>query len=119
MKTSGEADPPEIWVVNCALLVSVLVGAETRFTLIFGYTFSKAEIRFALISAAPAPRGLDHQVIVCGPLDAAVVPDDDDELEAEEPQAARMKDEVASATAYLPPRRRHVRTFGSTRSLFI
>src|SRR5712671_3405616 len=65
MNTSGVADPPEISVASVARLVSVLVGADTRFTWMFGYAFSNALISTVRVSVAPAPAiGLaDHWIV--------------------------------------------------------
>src|SRR5215472_15778902 len=63
MNTSGVAEPPEICVASVARLVSVLVGAETRLTWMFGYFFSKSLISTCRTSLPPALIGLAHQLI--------------------------------------------------------
>src|ERR1700761_8576602 len=62
MNTSGPA-PPEICVSSVARVESVLVGAASSVTLIFGYFFSKALIHAVRRSLFPTLIGLDHQTI--------------------------------------------------------
>src|SRR5262249_20759894 len=96
MKTSGLAEPPEMVVTRLARLVSVLLGADCKWTLIFGCTFSNALISTVRGSGWVVVIGLAHQTIV--PLlglpfgfepPLAVV--------AELPHAARVSAEVAAS----------------------
>src|SRR5215475_7937059 len=96
MKTSGLAEPPEMVVTRLARLVSVLLGADCKWTLIFGCTFSNALISTVRGSGWVVVIGLAHQTIV--PLlglpfgfepPLAVVP--------ELPHAARVSAEVAAS----------------------
>lgn len=84
MNTSGVDEPPDISVTSWDRLVPVLVGALWMVTWIFGYAFSNAETRFALIPTWAI--GLAHQVILPEvaepPADAWLVEDEAD------PQAA-------------------------------
>src|SRR5437588_241418 len=76
MNTSGLDDPPEICVARVARLVSVLVGAEIRLTLILGFCFSNAWIRTWRTSVPLVVIGLaDHEIVpVAAPVADAVAP---------------------------------------------
>src|SRR5712691_6219887 len=103
MNTSGVAEPPEISVASVARLVSVLVGADTRFTWMFGYCFSKALISTVRVSVAPAPAiGLaDHWSVpeVAEPEADCVAPPPPDELLLVPPQPARASAPVTPTMA--------------------
>src|SRR5215475_6911541 len=97
MKTSGLAEPPEIVVTRLARLVSVLLGADCRWTLIFGCTFSNALISTVRGSGWVVVIGLAHQTIV--PLLALPLGFEPPPLAvgAELPHAARVSAEVAAS----------------------
>ena len=69
-------DPPEICVARVARLVSVLVAAEIRLTLILGFCFSNAWIRTWRTSVPLVVIGLaDHEIVpVAAPVADAVAP---------------------------------------------